>query len=378
MRRTFHKLTDKYIGALIEFAEGESRTVFDTRVHGLKICTGRVRHSWIVYKERRFRGKRKYLFRRIGFFPAMDVKAARQAALAVIAKISEAHFDPGPRAGVRLDAALNAYVAYLRENKTGKSAINAASLSRRYLIPEFGSLTLRELSDSPQLIHDWHKKVSRHSAVSANNAARLLRACYRRAARLDRSLPAALPTSAVEYIPEHAAQSAMPFDQFPAWRQAVEALPPLHRSFHLFCLLTGARGGEAARLTWADVDLRSRSITLRHTKSGHDIFVPLTAAIAGALRMAKVRSPGNGASPRIWAGAVKYNDSLPFKGHALRHTWASVAADLGIDELQRRLLLGHSLSGISQSYVTRAVLSGGPGLRAAQRRVSRRLVELLG
>jgi len=60
------------------------------------------------------------------------------------------------------------------------------------------------------------------------------------------------------------------------------------------------------------------------------------------------------------------------------HTFLSVAADPGIDELQRRLLTAHSLVGINQSYITRAIVEGGPGLRAAQRRVSRRIVELLG
>ena len=48
------------------------------------------------------------------------------------------------------------------------------------------------------------------------------------------------------------------------------------------------------------------------------------------------------------------------------------------DELQRRLLTVHSLVGISQSYVTRAVVEGGPGVRSAQRMISRRIVTLLG
>jgi hypothetical protein len=51
---------------------------------------------------------------------------------------------------------------------------------------------------------------------------------------------------------------------------------------------------------------------------------------------------------------------------------------LGINELQARLLLGHSLIGISQSYITRAIVQGGPGLRAAQRAISRRIISLLG
>ncbi len=54
------------------------------------------------------------------------------------------------------------------------------------------------------------------------------------------------------------------------------------------------------------------------------------------------------------------------------------SADLGINELQARLLRGHSLIGISQSYITGAIVQGVPGLRAAQRAILRRIISLLG
>ena len=383
-KRRFRNLTDAWLTALTEYTAhetwqtdappGDLPTLWDEKVFGLRIRIGRKRHSWSFYRERRFRGKRKYYFRRLGFFPSMGVADARKAALAHAAKISEAHFDPGPRAAVRLDAALDAYVQYLRERRTLKAARNAKSLAKLYLLPELGSLTLRELSDSPALVSDWHTRCSRRSAVSANNAARLLRAVYRRAARLDRTLPAALPTSAVEYIPESAAQTGMPFDQFAAWNRAANALPPLHRSFHLFCLLTGARGGEAARIEWGDVDLRARSFTLRHTKSSADIVVPTTAAIEYALRLAR-HGPRTG---RVWPGAVKWKDSLPYQGHALRHTYITLAADINVNEVLVRLLVGHSLRGVHQDYITKVVMGGGEGLKGAQRRISRKIIELLG
>jgi hypothetical protein len=51
---------------------------------------------------------------------------------------------------------------------------------------------------------------------------------------------------------------------------------------------------------------------------------------------------------------------------------------LGINELKAWLLLGHSLMGISQSYITRAIVPAGPSLRAAQRAIWRRIISLLG
>lgn len=43
-----------------------------------------------------------------------------------------------------------------------------------------------------------------------------------------------------------------------------------------------------------------------------------------------------------------------------------------------RLLVGHSLTGVHASYLTQMVMEGGPGLKASQRRISRRIITLLG
>ncbi len=384
-KRRFRNLTDRWLSALIEYTAHESwaddappgdlPTLWDEKVFGLRIRIGRKRHSWSFYRERRFRGKRKYIFRRLGFFPSMGVADARKAALAHAAKVSETHFDPGPRQATRLDVALDAYVDYLRERKTLKAARNAKSLAKLYLLPEFGSLTLRELSDAPALVHDWHKRCSRRSAVSANNAARLLRAVYRRACRLDRSLPAALPTSAVEYIPEEAAQTGMPFDQFAAWDVQVRRLPPLHAAYHRLMLLTGMRGESARRLRWTDVNVKARTLTLRGApgrKVEEDVSIPMTAAIAGALKLARPMRDGV-----IFPGAVKWKDGLPYEGHDLRHTYITLATDINVNQILVRLLVGHALRGVHEKYITQMVMGGGEGLRGAQRRISRRMVELL-
>jgi hypothetical protein len=47
-------------------------------------------------------------------------------------------------------------------------------------------------------------------------------------------------------------------------------------------------------------------------------------------------------------------------------------------EVLVRLLMGHSLHGINQNYITKHVLTSGPGMREAQRKISRRIVALLG
>ena len=75
---------------------------------------------------------------------------------------------------------------------------------------------------------------------------------------------------------------------------------------------------------------------------------------------------------------VGHREDLPVRGHGLHHTWRTVAADVGIDELHAHVMLGHAPKNISESYITRLVLAAGPALRQAQRKVSQRIVALLG
>jgi integrase len=364
------------IEGAVDSLEGETKVYYDAIVSGLRLRIGRHRRTWFYFQEYSIKGKRGTAFRRLGFWPRMTVADARKEALQHAARVAAGRPQPGRRQAITLEAGLADYIASL-ETRGKKSARFVASLARLHLIPEFGRFTLAELSDTPALLRDHHLRISKAKPVSANRVMSILNAVYRHASRLDRSLPPASPISAVRFNREEPKQSAMPFDQFSAWRERVETLPAIRQAYHRLMLLSGIRGGEAQRLQWFDVNVRARTITLRQRKRGADIEIPMSAAIARELKRVR-RSGKPEPNALIFPGARKWNDALAFKSHALRHTFASVAADLNIGELQRRLLMGHSLVGINQSYVTRAVLEGGPGLRAAQRAVSRRIISLLG
>jgi hypothetical protein len=62
----------------------------------------------------------------------------------------------------------------------------------------------------------------------------------------------------------------------------------------------------------------------------------------------------------------------------LRHTYRTVATDLLVDDLLIHFLMGHAPEGISQKYIAVLMLSNGPAMRAAQEKISARMVMLLG
>lgn len=61
----------------------------------------------------------------------------------------------------------------------------------------------------------------------------------------------------------------------------------------LFCALTCARFGEAARLEWKDVDLALGSATFRGTKNGSDRTIPLSQTLVEFLREFKQEGDAN-------------------------------------------------------------------------------------
>jgi integrase len=326
-------------------------------------------------------------FKRLGFFPTMDVKKARQAALIEAGRVASGRITPGRKLATKFEAALDDYITRARERaevkgKAASWARNIESLKRTHFA-EFLGWPLHELNASPAVVAAWHKRVTKDSGANiANQAARVMRAAYRRAARLDRSLPPHNPTSAVEFNPEKRSQNAMKLVDFPKWRKAWDKIePPTRKAFQMIALLSGARPGELSKLKWGDVLPRERCFIIRGAKAENDIRVPMSAAIAREFKRARsAMVDGNPYvfSARAGGHLVKFDvDGLPAHGMSLRRTWRTIAADCGVDELIAHFMLGHIPTGISRGYVAKLILSSGSAMRAAQRTVSLRMLKLM-
>ena len=66
------------------------------------------------------------------------------------------------------------------------------------------------------------------------------------------------------------------------------------RRYILAALHTGARLGDLAALTWADVDFKARSVRFLHTKNGHARTMPIPTRCAKccwACRVHWIRAP---------------------------------------------------------------------------------------
>lgn len=154
-----------------------------------------------------------------------------------------------------------------------------------------------------------------------------------------------------------------------------------------FLALTGWRSGEMLALSWAELDLARRTAILADTKTGRsmrplshqarDVLLSMPRIGDSQLVFPPPRSKRSMRSGFRWFfDCVAKLGGLPadVTPHTLRHSFASVAHDLGYSELTIGTLLGHK----GQSITSRYVHSADAVLLAAADAVARRIAELMG
>ena len=151
-----------------------------------------------------------------------------------------------------------------------------------------------------------------------------------------------------------------------------------------FLALTGWRGGEALALRWSDIDLARRTAILPDTKTGRSMR-PLSHAACDLLKTMNregelVFPATRGVSPvsgfaKSWKRIAKFG-ALPtdITPNVLRHSFQSLASDLGYSEPTIRALVGHKGHTITSRYVH----SADAVLLAAADRVADQTAELMG
>lgn len=142
----------------------------------------------------------------------------------------------------------------------------------------------------------------------------------------------------------------------------------------LLSINTGVRRGEAFNLTWADVDLKNKLITVEGdtSKSGQTRHIPLNREALDTLTRWKEQSAGKGFVfpsrggnrldnvKKSWAGLLKLAKVEKFRWHDLRHTFASKLVMAGVPLNTVRDLMGHSDIKMTLRYAHLA-----PGTKAA-------------
>jgi len=158
-------------------------------------------------------------------------------------------------------------------------------------------------------------------------------------------------------LAQREAQAREQRKNYNAWREqrGIEPLPEIKGySDHLMplallALNTGLRRGELLGLTWADIDLDGKRLTVRAAtaKSGKTRHVPLNSEALAVLEQWKRQHPDgrlftSKPSTHTWPRLMETAGIENFRFHDLRHTFASRLVMKGVDLNTVRELLGHA------------------------------------
>jgi integrase len=152
-----------------------------------------------------------------------------------------------------------------------------------------------------------------------------------------------------------------------------------------FLAVTGWRSAEVLSLRWHEIDLPRRSAILGDTKTGRSVR-PLSHAACDVVRgltrsdqlvfpAARGKSVIMSGFKKLWKRIASLGD-LPtdITPHVLRHSFSSLAADLGYSEPVIAALIGHQ----GRSTTSRYLHSADAVLLAAADAVAARTLELMG
>jgi hypothetical protein len=387
----------------------------DNELKGLFLHVGPRSMVWRYRRQRMKNGVRKMIFKSLGAYPETSVEEARKAATIFAGLAADKKAPPGKRDAVTFERAWPGYLEHLLRKSRDKGKpprhhANAVKLGDSLILPEWGKWTMYAMAQDPEAVEGWHAKVTQvHGPVSANRACELIRATYKFRAKRDVTLSLdRIPTSSVVWNKEEPAQIALAPKDFKKWRTAWNDIEnPIQRGYFLFCILTGVRPGEGARIRKQDIDRKARTFTIPNAKAGKDIVLPMTKEIEYAVDLALDAPPQNptitmkglrGMKPGevrvierkrphheiidpdlVFPGCrqMPSRTGLPMAGNALRHTFKTLHVGLGISDTLSHFLMGHALEGVSAKYIAELIVIQGAELRKAQEKISRHVFELL-
>ncbi|MCD6077356.1 MAG: integrase [Ramlibacter sp.] len=245
--------------------------------------------------------------------------------------------------------------------------------------------TLADLGVDRAGVRERHVRITeKHGAPSADNVYRVLRAVYNRGLREHPDLPPN-PTANVDYHGLRRRKVEANADRLKAWGSAVLNLHPVRRDLHLFMILTGMRRTSVCEARSADVDVDASRLHVPRPKGGaaRAFDLPLSSALKDLCghriaenpllhRKAPWLFPADSASGHVTE--VAQHELGGLTGHALRHTYATLALQAGVPIAELKFLLNHAAGNVTMGYLNPSL----EHLRQHQERASAYVLAALG
>lgn len=316
--------------------------VKDPKHRGLYLVVGKKTKTWML--------KRKNVWTRVGGWPQLGIKAARERTLQLLAA-----GDTNRPMGLTLTA------AYELWKKARRRAASTLRGHKEYLNLHFEDWKDTDLSDlSREEVQRRHEKISsERGPKAANNGMKALRSWWSAAQKIDPALPVA-PTIAVNWHEQQPVDESALLARLHEWNTLLDTAVsnPVRRAMIRFMLMTGLRSGDVKGMRWEHVG--QDTLFLPKPKGGERkaFTLPLVAAHLELLEIVRPYAHRARVFPlfnaRISPGERKRFGALRWSPHSMRRIFISVAVEAGLTPYEIALLVNHKVPGITFGYVAKA------------------------
>lgn len=254
-----------------------------------------------------------------------------------------------------------------------------------------------------EMVANRHAAIGERSPAQANLSMRYLRALFNFAAVKyeDSKGNSLIPENPVKRLSQTRAwyriarrQTVIKSHELEPWCKVVMQMQNDHtsngreifRDYLLLILFTGLRREEAAQLTWDNVDLKSKTLTVTDTKNYQDHTLPLTDYLHDLLLRRRMETlseyvfPSDGGKgyitiPHKQIVRVIKESGISFSIHDLRRTFITVAESLDISAYALKRLVNHKMNNdVTAGYI----ISDVERLREPMQRITDYLLKCAG
>jgi len=380
-------MKSKITQALVERApvpdRGKSTLYADSEMRGFYLIVTPTKRSF--YVQSLVNGKQ--VRTKLGDHPAMDAKQARDAARQTLVGM-RAGTNPNEERrkararGMTLREALDLHLA--AKPLSARTKEDYRYNCEQYLA-DWLDKPLADLGADRAGVRERHVRLTeKNGAPTADTVFRVFRAVYNRGLREHPDLPGN-PTANVDYHGLRRRKVEADADRLKAWGRSVLELHPVRRDLHLFMMLTGMRRTSTCEARVADLELDARRLHVPKPKGGaaRAFDLPLSDPLADLCRHRVEQNPRlHRKAPWLFpaesatghVAEVAQCELGGLTGHALRHTYATLALQAGVPIAELKFLLNHAAGNVTMGYLNPSL----DHLRAHQERASRYVLGAVG
>lgn len=384
------KITEKDIG----------KTFWDDNLKGFGIRVQPKSKSWVIMYRNQY-GKQKMFT--LGKFGKITPEQAREKAQKILADITLNHIDPalektGNKKAITVSELCEIYMDEATFNKKNSTIINDRSRIERHIKPLIGNMAVKELQKEhlDKMVLSIIKGDTAYTAKSSKKRGIInVKGGKSIAKRTLEMLSSILSFAKLRgYINENPAlgvkkpktnkrEEFLTIDEINLFGKALRAAEELHvgtataiNALKLL-ILTGCRKNEILTLKWDYVDFKNQCFRFPDTKTGaqirpfgvyakillneikkqdnsQDWVFPATRGSGHFIGLLKVFNKIC-QIPTNYKKEHSEEEKKPFISkniclHSLRHSFASIGADMNYNELTIAGLLGHKLGGVTNRY----------------------------